>query len=244
MEMYTRIADYYDLLFPVDCDSISFVENVLTGRRVSQDRFLDLGCATGTLLLALSKRFKHLYGIDVDSALLLRAEQKLGPDIMAKAEMLEASMKDLDMLFPEEEFSCITCMGNTMPHLLLPEINTFLHNVFQHLESGGVFIFQNINYDRVLDLSLRGLPTLEQGEVTFSRYYSLPKTNGRIDFDTILSDPEHDREIRNSIELTPLRKTQLEEYLTASGFTRLNFYGSFAGTPWSEDSYLTIGVCS
>ena len=194
--------------------------------------------------MAFSGKFHHLYGLDLDPALLSLAAKRLLPGVREKTELLEASMTDLDLLFPEEEFSVITCMGNTLPHLDITAMTAFLESVYRHLEGGGVFVYQIINFDRVLDNHLRGLPTLEQGEVTFSRFYSLPKANGRIDFDTILSDPEEYREIKSSVELTPVRKKQLEEYLFGAGFTRSRVYGSFTGQAWTPDSFLTIGICS
>ncbi len=244
MAMYNRIAEYYDLLFPLEAQAGSFLERELAALEIPFDRYLDIGCATGTLLSAFSGKFRRLYGLDLDPALLSRVAKKLPPGVRERAELLEADMCDLDVLFPEEEFSVITCMGNTVVHLDLPELNDFLESVARHLEGGGVFIFQIINYDRVLDNHLRGLPTLERGEITFNRYYSLPKKNGRLDFDTILSDPENNREIRNSVELTPVRRKQIEEYLYNTGFTSVRIVGSFTGEPWTPDSFLTIGVCS
>ena len=244
MDMYTRIAEHYDLLFPLDAQVVSFLEQEMAFLEIPFDRYLDIGCATGALLSAFSGKFRHLYGLDLDPALLSLAAKKLFPVDTGKTELLEASMADLDTLFPEEEFSVITCMGNTLPHLELPEFGPFLESVSRHLEGGGVFIFQIINYDRILDNALRGLPTLERGEVTFNRYYSLLKPNGRIDFDTILTDPEEELEIENSVELTPVRKRQLEEYLYSAGFTRARFFGSFSGELWTPESFLTIGVCS
>ena len=244
MDMYTRIADHYDLLFPLEAEVVSFLEQETASLEIPFDRYLDVGCATGALLLAFSGKFRRLYGLDLDPALLSLAAKKLFPLDTGKTELLEAGMTDLDTLFPEEEFSVITCMGNTLPHLELPEFGPFLESVSRHLEGGGVFIFQIINYDRILDKALRGLPTLERGEVTFNRYYSLPKANGRIDFDTILTDPEEELEIENSVELTPVRKRQLEEYLYSAGFTRARFFGSFSGELWTPESFLTIGICS
>lgn len=244
MDMYTRIAEHYDLLFPLDEQVFSFLEQEMAAIEIPFDRYLDIGCATGALLSAFSGKFQHLYGLDLDPTLLSLAAKKLLPGEKHKTELLDASMTDLDTFFPEEEFSVITCMGNTLPHLDIPEFGPFLESVSRHLEGGGVFIFQIINYDRILDNYLRALPTLERGEVTFNRYYSLPKENGRIDFDTILTDPEEDLEIENSVELTPIRKKQLEEHLDRAGFTRARFFGSFSGQSWTPESFLTIGVCS
>ena len=244
MDMYTGLAEYYDFLFPLEAQAVSFLEQEMAAAEIQHDRYLDVGCATGALLSAFSGKFNHLYGLDLDPVLLSLAAKRLLPGVREKTELLEANMTDLDTLFPEEEFSVITCMGNTLPHLNLAELNVFLDSVLRHLEGGGVFIYQIINFDRILDNHLRGLPTIEWGEITFNRYYSLPKGNGRIDFDTILSDPEEYRKIESTVELTPVRRKQLGEYILGAGFTRSSVFGSFSGEPWTPDSFLTIGVCS
>ena len=67
-------------------------------------------------------------------------------------ELLKESIRDLDTVFRDDEFSCITCLGNTLPHLVGPgAIQETLASVARHLERDGVFVFQTINYDRILD---------------------------------------------------------------------------------------------
>ena len=257
MSFYSSIASWYDLLFPFDEEQFNFLSSTLDplsctcpgiragNEPVSRQKYLDIGCGTGTMLSAFSDRFKHLCGLDSDPALLALAAKKLLPGEGKKVDLLEGDMANLFSLFHDEEFSFITCLGNTIPHLRNPDsMLQFLKSVRELLALDAWFVFQIIGYDRILDSRERGLPTIERGDVTFERYYSEPKQNGMIDFDTILSDPENDIEIKNSIELFPVRKAQMEEFLSAAGFSHFCFFGDFKAGPWTPDSSLLVGVCS
>ena len=257
MEFYTSIAPFYDLIFPFDETQIAFLNAVLepavykidgvrSGEKsVPHRSFLDIGCGSGTILSEYSDRFDKLVGIDLDPELLKLAARKLFPGEENKVELLEEDIMEMENVFRTDCFSFITCLGNTLPHLTGPgNIPNFLKMVYERLESEGVFVFQTINYDRILDDGLRGLQTIENGEVSFERYYSAPKNNGLIDFDTILTDAGNEFEVTNTVELFPVRKAQIEKYLQAAGFKNCHFYGSYRGEPYREESMLCIGVCA
>jgi hypothetical protein len=184
-------------------------------------------------------------GLDSDPGILTIAAEKLLPGENKKVELLEESISNVDTVLMEDEFSLITCLGNTLPHLILPgELPSACEKIRDLLETQGVFVFQTINYDRILDKGLRGLPTIVRGEISFERFYSLPNPEGLLSFDSILTDPEKDCEIKNSALLLPVRKAFLQDILSSAGFKTIEWYGDYSGIPWSSESFLTIGVCS
>lgn len=256
MDFYSGLAPYYDLIFPYDPVQESFLTHVLNpssewagGIRdgkspVQPNSFLDIGCATGTVLSMFTERFKRLVGIDLNERLLQLAAEKMYPGESGKVELLNGDMTALESLFPEDEFSFITCLGNTLVHLTDPgSVTGFLTQVGNILETEGVFVFQILNYDRILAREIRGLPVILHDDVSFERYYSLPGPDGLISFDTILEDGEKELELQSSTLLNPLKKDKLLEMLHGSGFSHVSFYGDFTGSPWSPESFLTIGVC-
>ncbi len=256
MSFYTSIAPWYDLLFPFDEEQCAFINQALdpgpsgnagvrAGKNpVARHSFLDVGCGTGTVLSYFTDRFERIVGLDMDTTLLSLAAKKVLPGEGKKVDIIEGDMNLLHTYFPQEEFSLITCLGNTLAHASGPEALVGIFGSIRGLlETDGVFVFQTINYDRILDTLARGLPTIERGEVSLTRLYSLPKQNGMIDFDTILTDAETETEIRNGVELFPARKRQLQEYLAGAGFGDIRFFGDFAGNDWTPESYLCIGVC-
>ncbi len=256
MNFYTSIAPYYDLLFPYDETQIKFLEAVLSpslsridirkgSANVSTRGYLDVGCGTGTILSAFTDQFHRLAGIDLDAELLKLAAEKMYPGEEERVELLEEDMLEIRTVFREETFSFITCLGNTIPHLAGErDVFLFFSTIFDCLDAGGVFVFQMINYDRILDGDIRGLDTIDRGKITFERQYSALKADGHIDFDTILNDEANDIIIKNSVELYPIRKGQAAAFLKKAGFSSTAFFGSFDGEPYVSDSLLLIGVCS
>jgi glycine/sarcosine N-methyltransferase len=245
MSFYSGIATYYDVLFPYDDEEIFFLRRILANVKDSHSKdFLDVGCATGAVLSAVSGQFRKLIGLDLNPDLLKIAGEKLYPSQIKKIELLEENMMNLGMLFPSESFGGITCLGNTLPHLTdQAAIESFFSQVNKALSEGGVFIFQTINYNRILDSDIRGLPIIEREGITFERYYSAVKKDGLIVFDVILSDAAKDLDIRESISLRPYKKEDFERCLRSAGFSRMEFFGDYAGSSYGAESPLLIGAC-
>jgi len=256
MSFYTSISAYYDMLFPYDHDQTVFFERVLNQPEteffrnvnllpsVSRRGFLDIGCATGTIISEFTDRFDRLAGIDLDEGLLKQAAEKLFPGQKSKVELLQDDMMDLPVLFPEEQFSLITCLGNTLPHLTKTgQIHGFFTAVQNLLETNGLFIFQILFYDRIIDNNIQNLPIIRKENVTFIRQYSIVKNNGLIDFNTELTDSLAGITINNSIELLPVRKKEIESLLHDAGFSLCEFFGDYKANKLDANSFLLIAIC-
>jgi glycine/sarcosine N-methyltransferase len=237
MDFYSSIARYYDKIFPIEDNQIRFVESRLPKNRIG---FLDIGWGTGNFVLRFSRYFQRSIGIDLDEELLSIAMNK---NRQADISLLKMNMLRIDTI--PGTFSLITCLGNTIPHLSsLSDIGSFIDKTFHRLEKKGVLIIQIINFDRILDHRVRTLPAIETDEVLFERRYSTIKNNGKLDFETMLTDKKSEQTISNSIELFPIRKDELARILNDSGFGTFEIFGSFDGAPYSSDSFLLIAVCT
>ena len=97
---------------------------------------------------------------------------------------------------------------------------------------------QIINYDRVLDKEIRSLPTIENDYIRFERLYDIDDSGDRIHFRTILTVKQTGQIINNVVELYPLRKNQVENFLSDVGFSDVRFHGNFEGEELEADSVL------
>jgi glycine/sarcosine N-methyltransferase len=124
MDFYTAIHKHYNHIFPLQKAQVEFVRNSIS--EISR-KLLDVGCATGSLAIELSKYEYEVYGIDLDPAMietaLLRNSSEKGRAIFQQGNMLR--LRDV---YDKELFDGVICFGNTLVHLdSLEEVQSFLN---------------------------------------------------------------------------------------------------------------------
>ncbi len=196
---------------------------------------LDVGCGTGELSMELANSFNHVIGIDLDEAMLAKARADASK--RDNIEFLHMNMLDIHSRFSPRVFDAILCFGNTLVHLEnIDTISDFFKQSRSLLRKEGKLMLQIINYDRILDLGIKFLPTIETRDIMFVRNYKYLKDSHLIEFETILTVKSTNQMIKNHIHLYPLRKCELESLLDQTGFRTLDFYGNFDRDPLKTES--------
>ncbi|MFW6230242.1 MAG: class I SAM-dependent methyltransferase [Halanaerobium sp.] len=199
-------------------------------------KLLDVGCGTGSYALALAEMGYQLKAIDLDAEMISLAESKM------KESKVEVDFYRLEMLHLKEKFKAhsfdgIYIIGNVLVHLKQKEIKGFLELAAELLKDNGKIFIQIVNYYRILELNLDGLPTIysKDDSVRFERNYEHDESENIIHFKTRLIDHFDDRILsKNEIELYPLCKSELEDYLKEAGFKVDELYGSPHGDQYRE----------
>ncbi len=224
MIFYSSMAPVYDKVFPLNPAQVKFTLDDLDSFG-SEKTMLDVGCATGNLVMEMQKHNIDARGIDLDEEMIEIANRRwVGSDRLFNVR----NMLDLESEYSENSFHLLTCYGNTIVHLNSErEIQHFFSSVYKILKNKGHFLGQIINYDRILDQSIDFLPTIDNPHIQFKRNYTFKSNNTRIDFNTELHIKETEQVLNNSVELLPLRKRQLEACLYKAGFDNLQFWGGF-----------------
>ena len=104
------------------------------------------------------------------------------------------------------------------------------------LKPTGKLLFQIINYDRIINQNIPGLPTIENAYVRFERNYKHDYKRNKIQFTTHLKVKESNQEVENMIELHPMKKSEIEGLLETAGFREWVFYGSFRRDDFTSGS--------
>ncbi len=233
MGFYKSIAEVYNKIFPLNPGQLAFTNRAFP--QTGNLNLLDIGCGTGSLTLALSSTFNKVVGIDLDEAMLQKAKMVAGDN--AKVVFKRLDMLDIQALFEPRAFDGIVCFGNTLVHLSsLEQISLFFKQCKLLLTQEGKLLIQIINYDRILDQSINGLPTLETDDIQFIRNYHYNSDKRQIDFETLLTIKATNQVIRNEVPLFPVRKSEIEAALLDTGFSKLNFFGNFKGETLRQDS--------
>jgi len=228
--MYERLVASYDWIFPFKQSTFDFLSH-----RLPRGRVLDAACGTGTYTIALAENGYQAAGVDLDGEMIKKARRK------AEAKNLDVPfyIQDLRALAVGSGYLGVFCIGNSLVHLRdEQEVRRALAEFHEILRPGGSLIVQIINYDRILDQQIEGLPTLGDQTVSLTRRYRHQRN--KIRFETTLPTPEGRR--HGTVELLPIKSRQLEAMLEASGFIVLARYGSFQGEPFHPNVSMSLIV--
>ncbi|WP_291857841.1 bifunctional 2-polyprenyl-6-hydroxyphenol methylase/3-demethylubiquinol 3-O-methyltransferase UbiG [Marinilabilia sp.] len=233
MSFYKSISPFYDYIFPPAPLQVNFINRV--AGNIAGKRILEAGCGTGNLALQLVEQGAMVEGIDLDPEMIAFAQEKA-----VRKENVRFSVLDVLKINEKWEasiFDAVVSFGNTLVHLNdLEQVSQLFLNVWAVLKPGSSVIVQIINYDRIFDKQIQGLPTIENDEIKFERFYDFNDSAASIDFRTILKVKQSGEEICNVVKLLPLRRQQLETLLKNCGFENVLFYGNFKGETLSMDS--------
>lgn len=236
MDFYQMLEDYYDIIFPFKQDRFSFFLKLCQEEGV--ERVLDVGCGTGTYVLAFLKEGYKAIGVDLHQGMIKQARERaltlgLTPSFK-KGDMLE-----LPSLF-KEPFQLLTCCGNTLPHLnSLPMIAKAIKGMGEVLAAKGLLLVQLVNYDKVLREKITSLPTIKREGITFERNYSFT-SSGSIDFKgTLMSEKGV---AQGQVPLYPIKGQELKGLMEKAGFDFLTFYHDFQSTPLTFGEGAPLGL--
>ena len=233
---YESIAKVYDYIFPKNRKKLELVESIK--KISSEEKILDIGCATGNLTELLGEKTRNIVGIDLDKELLKEAKEKHPNLNFENMNMLKINEK-----FEENSFDRVVSFGNTLVHLdSREEVEEFFQKVYKTLKFNGFFIVQIINYNRVIEKNIKNLPTIDNEKVKFVRDYEYDKSIGKVDFITELTIKEANLNIKNNIKLLALTKIEIQKFLGETGFRNIEFYGDFEGRELSDNSEALIFV--
>lgn len=247
MSFYTDLADEYDDVFPPEREISAFLIRRLASGRNRERPVVDLGCGTGTYSFVLADAGFRVVGVDLDAAMIdaAQAKQRERQHNDDRLRFEVGSMADPSAIVPAGIGHAV-CVGNSLVHLeTIQAIRSMIYNVGRVLMSGGRFIIQIINFDRVLDRGETELPVLVRNGLEFRRSYRVLGENAVV-FEARLmrgsSSGEPTTTLESSVRLVPLRADALTAALRDAGFHLTAVYGAFDGRAHSNDSFLTIAV--
>lgn len=234
---YDRFVNWQNRL----SGEMPFLESTL--RAAGASTVLDAACGTGMHAIALTQRGFAAAGADLSAGMIEQARMNAktaGVDIRFEA----AGFGDLAKNFNAGSFDALICLGNSLPHLLLPrDLSGALRDFADVLRPGGLLLVQNRNFDAVMAGNDRWMEPQAhregEKEWLFLRFYDfLP--DGLIDFNVVTltrlsADAAWQQQVR-STRLYPLRQTEMAQALEQAGFHQSAYYGGMNGSPFNADS--------
>ena len=208
-------------------------------------RVLDAACGTGMHAIAFARQGRVAEGADLSPVMVEHARRN-ATAAGAPVTFTVAGFGGLASRL-NGPFDAVTCLGNSLPHLLDDAALAAAFSDFGRvLRPGGLLVIQNRNYDRVLRERTRFMPVAaradSEGETLFLRITDFPGAAGAvsnsavstaageaIEF-TIVTLRKRAGSWSQSARTTPLRalrRATLERALLEAGFSTARLYGSY-----------------
>lgn len=144
MAQYDTFAQFYDAVNGEPEDRITHVLNSLSRHAPSASSVLELGCGTGAVLAGLGSGFT-LTGVDLSPAMLEIAHRRC-----PQARFVHADITTVDL---GETVDAVLCVDDTLNHVTtLDGWRSVIRAASQHLNPGGVFVFDLNTVGRLRDL--------------------------------------------------------------------------------------------
>jgi SAM-dependent methyltransferase len=196
---------------------------------------LDTACGTGMHAIALSARGYDVWATDASPAMVdigRRNAEQAGESVSFLVAALGDQTGALGL-----KFDAVLCLGNSLPHVLTRAgLDAALADMASCLNSGGIAIIQNRNFDAVLATRERWMSP--QGhdsgdaEWVFVRFYDY-EPDGLLTFNVVtLRRSTHAGWTQHvaSTKLWAQTRTDIEASLKHAGFERCTWYGDLQGS--------------
>jgi glycine/sarcosine N-methyltransferase len=216
---------------------------------------LDAACGTGMHAIAFAKAGWECVGADLSPVMVERArENAREAGLPVRFEV--AGFGEIAHCVGGT-FDAVTCLGNSLPHLLDDSsLRTCLSDFAGLLRAGGCLVIQNLNYDRPRGERQRFMRLSSRaeadGETLFLRISSYapaeavtPRSgDDALDFTLVVLKKSGGTwsQSFHSTPLRALRRVTMESELARAGFSAVRTYGSYGfaefGAPGANDLVL------
>lgn len=167
MDCYLKFAHIYDKL--INCDInytewAKFINKLLDKYDIKRDDYLDLACGTGNMTEIIKEGFNNTYAVDKSSEMLSEAEEKM----RASSKKVMFISQDMSKLNLNHKFDLITCCLDSINYLTQDKmISACFKSVYEHLNYGGIFIFDINSYYKLSEILGNNTFTYDDDDVFY-----------------------------------------------------------------------------
>jgi len=201
-------------------------------------KVLDLCCGQGRHSLELARRGFQVVGVDLSEALLYAARKRAESEGLSVT-FLHCDMREIDFA---DEFDAVINMFTSFGYLESEaEDEKVLGKVAQALKSGGKFLLDVVNRDRLVrDFQAREWHAADEGWLVLEER-TFDHLSGRMETRWVCVARDGVRYERlSSVRL--YTASELRMMLERAGLKVTNLFGDYDGSPYSWDSQRLIVV--
>lgn len=167
MRCYKKFANIYDDLINSDINYDIWykkIVNLCKILNIHKKSYLDLACGTGNLTKKLAPHFDTVWGVDLSDEMLTEADKKLRNDGL-KVHLIHQDISELNL---NRKFDLITCCLDSTNYILDESaLIDYFKNVFNHLATNGIFIFDINSHYKILNVLGNNTYTYDSEKITY-----------------------------------------------------------------------------
>ncbi len=219
---YNSISDFYDEMVSFD-NSVNSKKKLFPNFiRENYKTALDLGCGSGADSIALSSLGLKVSAFD-NSSKMLDAARRNSEKYNCKIKFYEYDLTKPKKIKLKTDF--VISIGNTLANIPLININRIFKHVYKMINAGGSFLFQILNYDRILHRKERLICSTENEKMIYVRFYDFE--NNILGFNVLSISKANVKDVNLfTTKIYPHSKEDLTNSLKSAGFSRIQIYGS------------------
>ncbi len=231
-EFYDSFAEFYDEMtqfekrLSSEKDFFSAIVN-----KYKPVSALDIGCGTGAHSIILAGLGLQTVGIDPSKGMIAAAQKHIKEK--TNIQFINNTLEEYAGS-AKEKFGSAFCMGNSISHITeTGKLNYFLSSLNNILLPGAVFVFQILNYEKILNEKERIVNIREVGDKTYIRFYDF-LADGIINFNilTIWGDKTGKNHNIISTSLRGYTLGELQDLLSTQNFKIIETIGDMKFNPF------------
>jgi 2-polyprenyl-3-methyl-5-hydroxy-6-metoxy-1,4-benzoquinol methylase len=233
MEVYDKMAEYYDLIYGDEWDT----EFYLNEARNARGKVLEVACGTGRILLTLARNNIDVTGLDLSEGMLQILNEK------AKSEGIEVAVHHANMIdFKlEERFNLIIVPYRSFLHLTSDsERSAAIRNFMEHLNPGGRLILHTYNpSEEELEMSgeFHHYDTEEfsyKGKnLVLDWFLKYDSSDGSGSYRIVLNE-EDGKSVNYEMKIYFITPKDIQRLLESAGYKNIRHYCGFDYSPFNE----------
>ncbi len=237
MDAYNEFAYIYDELMD-DFDYGKWAEYIkdIFGKYGKEPRnILEMACGTGNLTYELAKDGYRLTAFDLSEEMLAQAYKKLGR--YKNVKLLNLDMVDFNL---NRKYDSVIAVCDSVNYILEEEnLLSSFENVYEHLEDGGLFIFDINSYYKLKEIIGKNTFVSDQENTFYSWQNFYDEKLDICDFFLTFFVEGEDGKYTRFDEEHSEKAYKLEtvvRLLKKAGFTKVDYYEGFSFNQLAEDT--------
>lgn len=236
MECYKDLSYLYDELIYDDIDYKEISDYIMEKYHEYGNGnllYLDLACGTANVSTYVGKNFKETFLVDFSEDMLMEASTKM----LKEKIRFKILLQDMTELNLNRKFDLITCVLDSTNYILDDEgVKNYFQGVYDHLNDGGVFIFDiNTSY-KIKEVLGNNTFTYNTEEIFYSWENSLENDIVEMDLTFFVKEDSHYKKFEEFHRERAYKEDEIEAILSNIGFKMLEKQDGYRNKQILEDT--------